>query len=108
MSNHRKLSKSRLRELPLSSDSKPSSSTPAIAVELPAPFLRPPRFDINIDSRIRPIVMGDKPPSDPSGALGLTSVYPPSLPETIRREFLRGPHFRPQSLRLISARSALR
>ncbi|MCA9097871.1 MAG: tyrosine-type recombinase/integrase, partial [Planctomycetaceae bacterium] len=57
--------------------------------------------DANVDPLIRQIVMGHKSPFDPRGALGMTSVYTHSRPETIRREILRALQLWPQSLQTI-------
>ena len=57
--------------------------------------------DANVDPLIRQIVMGHKSPFDPRGALGMTSVYTHSRPETIQREILRALQLWPQSLQTI-------
>lgn len=61
--------------------------------------------DANVDPLIRQIVMGHKPQSDARGALGMTSVYTHSRPETIQREIFRALRLWPRSLQLLAERA---
>jgi integrase len=61
--------------------------------------------DANVDPLIRQTVLGHRPADPGSGALGMTSVYTHSRPETIRREVLRALALWPESLRLARDRA---
>lgn len=61
--------------------------------------------DANVDPLIRQIVMGHKPQSEARGALGMTSVYTHSRPETIQREIFRALRLWPRSLQLLAERT---
>lgn len=59
--------------------------------------------DANVDPLVRQLVLGHTPGSN-GGALGMTSVYTHSRPETIRREIFRAVQQWPQSLELAAER----
>ena len=61
--------------------------------------------DANVDPLIRQLALGHQPTDAGAGALGMTSVYTHSRPETIRREILRALALWPESLRLVRDRS---
>lgn len=56
--------------------------------------------DANVDPLIRQITLGHKPSSPSAGALGMTSVYTHTRPETLRREIERALRTWPLSLQL--------
>lgn len=56
--------------------------------------------DANVDPLIRQITLGHVPAGVASGALGMTSLYTHTRPETQRREILRALHLWPQSLEM--------
>jgi integrase len=55
--------------------------------------------DANIDPLIRQLTLGHRPVAASSGALGMTTVYTHSRPETQRREIIRALRLWPDSLR---------
>ena len=56
--------------------------------------------DANVDPLIRQITLGHAPIGSAEGALGMTSIYTHTRPETQRREILRALRLWPESLKL--------
>lgn len=56
--------------------------------------------DAGVDPLVRQITLGHKPTSAGSGALGMTTVYTHTRPETLRAEILRAMRLWPVSLQL--------
>lgn len=54
--------------------------------------------DANVDLLVRQITLGHAPTIGPESALGMTSVYTHTRPETQRREIIRALHLWPSSL----------
>jgi len=59
--------------------------------------------DANVDPLIRQITLGHAPMGSTEGALGMTSVYTHTRPETQRREILRALRLWPKSLALVES-----
>jgi integrase len=67
--------------------------------------------DANVDPLIRQITLGHAPVGSSEGALGMTSIYTHTRPETQRREIIRAMALWPQSLgleRLFASGESLR
>ena len=62
--------------------------------------------DANVDPLIRQITLGHAPQGSTEGALGVTSVYTHTRPETQRREILRALQLWPESLALVNPLAA--
>jgi integrase len=62
--------------------------------------------DANVDPLIRQQTLGHQPGSPGAGALGMTTVYTHSRPETQRREILRALRLWPLSLEFARRRAS--
>ncbi len=56
--------------------------------------------DANVDPLVRQITLGHSPTAASEGALGMTSVYTHTRPETQKREIVRSLQLWPRSLEL--------